>query len=277
MGTDLFSFKPVEDSLRGKAVLVTGGTYGIAKAIVEGYCYAGSRVVFCARNAELGTKIAEDFSEKYRADCRFFHCDVTNHKDIERTVEFSAQSFGGIDILVNCAGLWPEQKPIDRLSIEEFENLFELNMVAYFAFCKFTIPYLRKSRGSIVNIGSVLGSTGKEGATLYCSTKGAIESFSRTLAIDEARNGVRVNEVKPGHIHNEAFYDAVEKNENPEAFQDYHNHLQWLGRGGEGREIATAVMFLSSDWASFITGTSLLVSGGYEIGEGEKRYHALLQ
>ncbi|MDD5018505.1 MAG: SDR family oxidoreductase, partial [Eubacteriales bacterium] len=108
-------------------------------------------------------------------------------------------------------------------------------------------------------------------ATIYCATKGAVESFSKTLAIDEARNGVRVNEIKPGNICNEMFARYANQRPDADEFLEYNNKLQWMSRGGASQEVATAVAFLASEWASFITGASLMVTGGYDFGEGIKQ------
>ncbi len=263
-------YRPLEESLKEKVVLVTGGTYGIAKSIVEAFCYAGSKVVFGARNQEKGEENEREFSQKYGAECSFIRCDVTNYDDIKNMVEKTVQAYGRLDILVNCAGYWPQQLPIDEPTLADYNNLLQTNLVAYYVFCKYALPYIRAVKGNIVNIGSVIGLTGKEGAAMYCSTKGAIDSMTKALAVDEARNGVRVNEVKPGHIKNEGFYETLEQSPDRQAFQQYSDGLQWMGRGGTTDEIARTVLFMASDWASFITGASLTVSGGYEIGEGIK-------
>ena len=112
-------------------------------------------------------------------------------------MEYAHLTLGKIDVLVNCAGVWPAQLPVDEVTVEDFEDLLRTNLVAYYAGCRYALPYLRAAKGNIVNIGSVIGTTGKEGAAIYCSTKGGIESLTKSLAIDEARNGVRVNEIKP--------------------------------------------------------------------------------
>ena len=133
-----------------------------------------------------------------------------------------------------------------------------------------TLPYLRESKGVIINTGSVLGKTGDEGAVPYTATKGAIECMTKSLAIDEARHGVRVVEVKPGHINTDMFFKTTRAQEDPQGFVNYSDSLQWMNRGGEPEEIAYTVLFLASDWASFITGTDVMVSGGLDIGEGPK-------
>jgi NAD(P)-dependent dehydrogenase (short-subunit alcohol dehydrogenase family) len=148
--------------------------------------------------------------------------------------------------------------------------ILNTNLVAYFRTIKTALPYLRKTKGVIVNTGSVLGLQGDEGACAYTATKGAIATMTRTIAMDEARYGVRCVEVKPGHINTHMFFQTTSEQADPEGFVAYSDSLQWLNRGGEPEEIAYAVLFLASPWASFVTGTDLLVTGGYEIGEGPK-------
>ena len=106
----------------------------------------------------------------------------------------------------------------------------------------------------------------------YTAAKGAICAFTKSLTIDESRNGVRVNAILPGHINTELYYRNKERAKDPDAFEEYSNHVQWAGRGGSIKEIGKACLFLASDMASFITGIDLLVTGGYEIGEGCKHY-----
>ncbi len=263
--------RSIEEGMKGKVAIITGGTMGIGKACVKAFCQAGVNVVAAARSLDLGNALAKELTAKGPGKCRFFQCDVSHTERIEELVEFTVKEFGGIDVLVNCAGYFPLQRPIDEVSIQDFNDILATNLVAYYAACKYAMPYLRSRKGNIVNIGSVVGTTGDEGAATYCATKGAIESMTRSLAIDEARHGVRVNEVKPGHIINEMFEKTVSRQKDPKAFLEYSETLQWMGRGGTSEEVALAVLFLASEWASFITGAHLMVTGGYEFGEGPKR------
>ena len=148
--------------------------------------------------------------------------------------------------------------------------ILNTNLVAYFITIKTALPYLRQSKGVIINTGSVLGWQGDEGACAYTATKGAIATMTKTIAMDEARYGVRCVEVKPGHINTHMFFQTTSEQADPEGFVAYSDSLQWMNRGGEPEEIAYAVLFLASPWASFVTGTDLFVTGGYEIGEGPK-------
>lgn len=262
--------------MKGKVAFITGGTAGIGKACVRVFIEAGVNVVFVGRSAEKGTAIEREFAQLGKGIPRYYECDVTDHARLEECINLTIQEFGKLDTLVNCAGYFPAQKPVDVISIEDFKDVLECNLVAYFVTIKHCLPYLRTTKGSIINIGSVLGTTGDEGAAAYCATKGAIHTMTRTIAIDEARNGVRCNEVKPGHINTEMFEKTTSEQADPEGFIEYSDSLQWMRRGGEPEEIAYTVLFLASDWASFITGEDIHVTGGYNIGEGPKPINPFL-
>ena len=145
-----------------------------------------------------------------------------------------------------------------------------LNLVSYFAACKYALPHLRKTRGNIINISSLVGQMGQEGATTYCATKGAITAFSKALAVDEGRHGVRVNAVLPGVIGTPMHWNYVSTQANPAQFQSYVDSWQWLGRIGMLEEVGHACLFLASEGAGFITGAELVVSGGAELAYGMK-------
>lgn len=266
-----FELRPIEEGMKGKVTIITGGTMGIGKACVKAFCYAGANVVAAARSVDLGTDLAKELTEKGPGKCEFFECDVAKEENLKDLVDFTVKKFGRIDVLVNCAGYFPKQLPIDEVTVQDFNNILTTNLVSYYALSRYSLPYLRTSKGNIVNIGSVIGTTGDEGAATYCATKGAIEAMTKSLAVDEARNGVRVNEIKPGHICNEMFEKTVSRQADPGKFLEYSETLQWMGRGGASEEVATAVLFMSSEWASFVTGASLMVTGGFEFGEGTKK------
>jgi NAD(P)-dependent dehydrogenase (short-subunit alcohol dehydrogenase family) len=263
-------YRSVEECVKGKAAFVTGGTMGIGKACVRVFCAAGINVVTVGRSVDKGEALAKEINAQGKGKCIFHECDVTNSKRLQELIDLTAKTFGKLDILVNCAGYFPLQVPIDMTSIEDYKAVLECNLVAYFVAAKHALPYLRTSKGNIINVGSVLGTTGDEGSVAYSSTKGAIHTMTRALAIDEGRNGVRVNEIKPGHICTEMFELTTERQEDKEGFIKYSDGLQWMGRGGSAEECAYAMLFLASDWASFITGIELHVTGGFEIGEGPK-------
>ena len=264
------NYKSIEACMKDKVAIITGGTSGIGKASVYMFCAVGVNVVTIGRREELGNAIAKDINAQPGGQCVFYSCDVRDVNRIEEIVDATIKQFGKLDILVNCAGYFPGQKPIDQYSIDEIRDIIDTNLIAYLAASKYAIPHLRKSKGNIVNVGSVHGTTSVEGAVSYDATKGAIDAITRTLAIDEARYGVRVNNIKPGLITTEMFEQTISRQNDQEGFIKYNREIQWLGRWGMPEEVAQAILFMASDWASFITGAELLVSGGYEIGEGPK-------
>ncbi|MDD5017451.1 MAG: SDR family oxidoreductase [Eubacteriales bacterium] len=266
-----FALRAIEEGLKDKVVIITGGTSGIGKACVDVFAFCGSKVIIVGRNAEAGQAIEKEVTKKYAGECKFIKCDVSNENEVISLINAAVDIFKGIDVVVNCAGYFPDQVPVDQVSVQDFKDILQTNVVGLFAVCKYVLPYLRTSKGNIVNIGSSIATIGDEGATTYCATKGAVESFSKTLAIDEARNGVRVNEIKPGNICNEMFARYANQRSDADEFLEYNNKLQWMSRGGASQEVATAVAFLASEWASFITGASLMVTGGYDFGEGIKQ------
>jgi NAD(P)-dependent dehydrogenase (short-subunit alcohol dehydrogenase family) len=263
-------YRTIEQGVKGKTAIVTGGTMGIGKAIVRIFCAGGMNVVTMGRSVDKGKALSEEINSEGKSRCVFYECDVRDTDRLGEIVELTAKEFKHIDVLVNCAGYFPLQLPIDMVTKDMYMDVLNTNLVAYFMGCKYALPYLRTSRGNIINIGSVLGGSGDEGALAYSSTKGAIYAFTRSLAIDEARNGVRVNEVKPGHINTEMFELTTSRQSDPEGFVKYMDTIQWMGRGASAEEVAYAVLFLASDWASYITGIELYVSGGFELGEGPK-------
>jgi len=263
-------YRSIEEGMKGKAAFITGGTMGIGKACVRIFCAAGVNVVTVGRSVDKGKALADEINTWGKGKCTFHECDVTNFDRLRECIDLAAEEHGRLDVLVNCAGYFPLQVPIDMTSLEDYKAVLECNLVAYFVAMKQALPYLRTAKGNIINIGSVLGTTGDEGSVAYCSTKGAIHTMTRSMAIDEGRNGVRVNEIKPGHICTEMFDLTTSRQDDPEGFVKYSDSLQWLERGGTSEEVAYAVLFMASDWASFITGAELHVTGGFEIGEGPK-------
>jgi NAD(P)-dependent dehydrogenase (short-subunit alcohol dehydrogenase family) len=191
-------------------------------------------------------------------------------EQIQHVIETTVRRYGRLDCLVNNAGWHPPSLPIDDFSIDDFKDLLQLNIVSCFAGCKFALPHLRKTRGSIINMGSLVAVLGQGYATTYSATKGAISSFTKALAIDEARHGVRVNAILPGCILTPLAQSIVTQAKDPRAAAEYLRTIQWLGRPGTIDEVGQACLFLASEAASFITGVELILSGGAELGYGTK-------
>ena len=253
-----------------KVSLITGGSKGIGEGCARVFCGAGAPVVICARGREAGEALAAELTAQGPGECHFEACDVSHPEEIKRVVDRTVERFGRLDCLVNNAGMHPPHRSIDEFSIAEFEELLRVNLVSYFAGCKFALPHLRRTKGSIINMGSLVGVMGQQLATTYCATKGGISAFTKALAIDEARYGVRVNAVLPGNIITDSRVQGVARSENPEELDNLVDSWQWPGRSGSIEEAGQACLFLASDNASYISGIELIISGGSELGYGIK-------
>jgi len=253
-----------------KVGIVTGGSKGIGEGCARALSAAGWKVVICDCDTEMGERLAAKLTAEGPGDCDFEPCDVREPKQIERVIFTTIERHGRLDCLVNNAGWHPPSLPIDDFSIEDLKYLLQLNIVSYFAGCKFALPHLRKTRGNIINMGSLVAIMGQEYATTYCATKGAISAFTKALAIEEARHGVRVNAILPGCIATPLARSILAQAKDPQAAEKYLQTIQWLGRTGTIEEVGQACLFLASDTASFITGVELILSGGAELGYGVK-------
>ncbi|MHB1007187.1 MAG: glucose 1-dehydrogenase [Chloroflexota bacterium] len=253
-----------------KVALVTGGSMGIGEGCARVFVAAGGTVVICARGREKGEALAAELTAGGPGTCHFEPCDVTRPEDFQRAIARTISLFGRLDCLVNNAGWHPEHRPIDGFSVQDFESLLRLNVVSYFAGCKYALPHLRQTHGSIVNIASLVGVIGQEWAVTYVATKGAVIAMTKALAVDEARNGVRVNAVLPGGVETPLLRSFLSNAEKPQEKRDLVDSYQWLGRPATIEEIGNVCLFLASDQASFVTGAEIVVSGGAELAYGIK-------
>jgi len=251
-------------------VFITGGSQGIGEGCARAFCAAGARVVLADINAEAGQALAQALTAAGPGECLFLPCDVRDPDQLQRTLAAAVAHFGRLDCLINNAGWHPPHKPIDDFSIAEFQDLLQLNLIAVFAGCKFALPYLRQTGGSIINLSSLVATLGQELAVTYCATKGGVSALTRALAIDEARHGVRVNAVAPGNVLTPMRRAAVAAAPDPQALDNYIDSWQWTGRSAEIEEIGQVCLFLASPAAAFITGVDLPVTGGAELGYGIK-------
>jgi len=254
-----------------KVTLITGGSRGIGEACARVFVEAGASVVICARNVRDGQALAAELNAQRPGCCHYEPCEVSDPQQVQRVVEKTVELYGRLDCLINNAGRHPDHHPIDEFSAEDFEDILRMNLVSYFAAAKYALPHLRKTKGSIINMSSLVGDVAQEWATTYCATKGGITAFTKALAVDEARHGVRVNAVLPGNIATPLYWVYVNAQESPQEVMDLCDSWQWAGRLGKPEEVANACLFLASDAASFVTGMELLVTGGAELAYGIKK------
>ena len=256
-------------SFDGRIVIVTGGTQGIGRAVVEAFAGAGGHAVFCSHRPEGAAEVADAVAARGAGRAEFVRCDVADASALTRFVTETATRLGRLDCLVNNAGWHPPHRPIDGFTVEEFEALWRLNVVGVFAGCRAALPFLRRTRGSIVNIASLVATIGQHHATTYVATKGAVLSFTKALAIDEAPHGVRVNSVSPGNVDTPLWAEAVAQSPHPEQTWREGQAAQPMGRHGTADEVARLCLFLATE-ATFTTGADHIISGGAELGYGRK-------
>src|SRR5689334_18898571 len=241
----------------GKVVIVTGGTRGIGEGCVRTFVGAGARVAFCGR--EDGTGLAAELTRVGPGAAAFLPCDVSRVEDVEALVDATVARYGRLDCLVNNAGWHPPHKPIDEFSVQDLRDLLELNFVSVFVACRRALPHLRKTKGSIVNVASLVASMGQLHATTYVATKGAITAFTKALAIDEAAHDVRVNSISPGNVYTPLWQEAIDQAPDPARCRADGDAAQLVGRMGTTEEAGRLCLFLAAE-ATFTTGVDYVLS-----------------
>ncbi len=244
--------------LAGKTALITGATSGIGRATAELFAAEGARVAATGRRHSLGQSLEE------ATGCKFIHADHQLAGDCERSVQECLSTFGRIDILFNNAGIVISGRAEDT-SDEDWDRTMALNVTAVWRMSKLVIPIMRaQGRGVIINNASDWGLVGAPAAVAYAASKGAIVQLTRSMAIDHAREHIRINAVCPGDtfverwIQNGYFQDSGAIDPVSARKSDQIP----MGRVADVTEIAQAVLFLASDESSFITGACLAVDGG---------------
>ena len=254
-----------------KVVIVTGGSSGIGKGCAHEFVKAGSKVVVCCNDEDEGAAVATSLRTIAQAPAQasFVYCDVRKNEDIQNLIETTISSYGKLDCLINNAGWHPPHKPIDDFSVDEFRDLINLNLVSVFTACKLALPYLRQTRGNIINMASLVATIGQRHAATYVATKGAITALTKALAIDEAPHGVRVNSVSPGNIYTPLWQEAIDAANDPQQYRADGEAAQLMARMGTIEEVGRLCLFIAAE-ASFTTGVDHIVSGGAELGYGRK-------
>jgi NAD(P)-dependent dehydrogenase (short-subunit alcohol dehydrogenase family) len=246
----------VKVSLKEKVAIVTGASSGIGAGIACTLGEAGAHLALVGRDPERLRETA-DAVEATGAKAEIVSADLADDASAPRIVAEVVERFGGIDVLVNAAGIF-EVAPFDE-SLDNIDRQWEINVRAPLRLTHAAIGELRRARGAVLFFSSIGGRVGFATGVGYCASKGAIENVVRALALEEATHGVRVNAIAPGNVrtpmNDHLFADA--------AFEQAMLDLTPIGRFATVGEIAPAAAFLVSDQAAYITGTSLVVDGGW--------------
>ncbi len=248
-------------SLKGKTSIVTGGASGICRATALMLAEAGSNMAVIDVDEEGGRRVVEELRRQgVRAE--FYRCDVTSSSECERTISNIYRDFGGIDVLVNCAGIII-RKDVVELTEEEWDRVIDVNLKGVFITSHHVIPYMKQGGGgSIVNIASGWGLKGGPKAAAYCAAKAGVINLTRAMAIDHGGDNIRVNCVAPGDVDTPMLRrEAAQLGVPWEQFvrEAADRPLRRIGRP---EDVAMAVLFLASDMSSWITGSVLVVDGG---------------
>lgn len=243
-----------------KVVLITGGTRGIGFATASLFAEGGARVVIVGRDKDQTTEAARQVPGRGEAG------DVSRAADCKRIVSRTLDLHARLDILVNCAGVIFRNRTVEGTSEEEWDRTFDVNVKGTFLMCKYALPALRETKGCIVNVSSYVGLVGFAGASAYAASKAAILNLTRSMALDHAREGIRVNAVCPGSVDTEMIHSAWQQFGDVEKAQKLWAEKHPLGRIATPEEVGRAILFLSSEDASFITGAALPVDGGITAG-----------
>jgi NAD(P)-dependent dehydrogenase (short-subunit alcohol dehydrogenase family) len=240
--------------LEGKRTLVTGAARGLGLAIAELFAERGARVALVDINGEA----AEQAAQEIGGDAIGLRCDVTSPDDVQQAIAATVEAFGGLDVLVNNAGI-EIGKPIPETGDEEFARLMAINVNGTFFCMKYAIPALAESQGNIVNMASVAGLGGVPLLGAYCASKGAVIRLTQTAAVELRPAGIRVNAICPSFIATEMVDRLVDPFESATGakFDDVVALRQ--GRLGTAEEVAEMTAFLASDEASFVTGSHYIL------------------
>ncbi len=241
--------------LKDKVSIITGSAQGIGLGIAKLFAQEGSKVVITDRNSEICNKSCEELKSQ-GFDAVSIPCDVTNIKDVENLFVKTAESFGKVDILVNNAGIFPFVK-FEDMTENDWDKVMNVNLKGMF-FCSQFASKVMTSGSKIVNISSIASVVGFEGLVHYCTTKGGVNSFTRTLALEIASKKINVNAVAPGAIETPGAAMTEETKNNT-------LKLIPLSRIGIPEDIAKASLFFASSLSDYITGQTLIVDGGWTL------------
>lgn len=245
-------------SLREKVAIVTGGGQGIGKAIAKRFLEEGMKVIIAEIDQEAGKETEAEY--KHIGSILFISTDVSDESSVKSLLFETQKKFGAIDVLVNNAGRAnPENKPITELSLDDWNRTISTNLTGVFLCSKHSVTYLRKNKGTIINIASTRALMSEPNTEAYSASKGGVVALTNALAISLSPD-IRVNCISPGWIDVSEWQKLTKRHRTELTEQDHQQHP--VGRVGKPEDIASLAVYFASSEADFITGTNFVIDGG---------------
>ena len=241
--------------LKDKTAIITGGGSGIGLATARAFCKEGAKVILFGRRKEKLISAADELGDSVL----IVQGDMTHNDDLDQLINKTLNNFKGIDILVNSAGLF-NGAPLHEISDSQWDGMMDINIRSVFQLTRRVLPtMIAQKNGSIVHISSIAGLIALPGVAAYNVSKGALNQFSRSIAVEYGSYGIRSNSICPGLIETDMTADLMK---DASLMQEWSKEYP-IGRFGKPEDVANACLFLASDESSFITGTVLPVDGGF--------------
>ena len=245
--------------LTAKTAIITGGSKGLGLAMSAGLASAGAQVAIVSRNEEEGRIAAKSIEDGFGTKAIAIGADVTDEAQVKRVVDITIQEFGAIDVLINSAGI-NIRGPIDELTYEQFNKVMEVNVNGTWLASKAVVPHMKANgSGKIINMASTLGLVGLANRTPYTSSKGAVVQMTRALGLELAPFNINVNGICPGPFLTEMNLPIADTEE----ARKFIVGATALNRWGQLKEIQGAAIFLASEAASYMVGSTITVDGGW--------------
>jgi NAD(P)-dependent dehydrogenase (short-subunit alcohol dehydrogenase family) len=250
--------------LKNKIAIITGSAKGIGKGCALTFAEEGAIVVVVDIDEKSGKQTVGEITQR-NGKAIFIKTDLTSSKEVQLMINSVINTFGQIDILFNNAG-YHYSKNIEVTSEEEWDFIINTNLKSVFLCSKYSIPHLRKTKGCIINMSSMVGLIGQSNAGAYSASKGGIVAMTKGMALDFAKDGIRVNCICPGWVETPLVEDWFSQQPDPQKAKEYIYSVHPLNRIASSEEIGKAAAFLASTEASFITGVALPVDGAVSLG-----------
>jgi NAD(P)-dependent dehydrogenase (short-subunit alcohol dehydrogenase family) len=249
--------------VEGKVAIVTGGALGIGKASSLLLAKEGAKVAVTDILDKEGQEVVKEIKNN-GGMALFWHLDVSNEKEVQKTFADIHNKFGKIDVLVNNAGIAGVSKPTHEITEEEWDKVMAVNVKGVFFCTKHVIPFMKKTgNGSIINLSSIYGIVSSPDVPPYHASKGAVRIMTKTDAFLYAKDNIRVNSVHPGFIWTPMVENYAKSQGNVEEVRKMLDNLHPIGHVGEPDDIAYGIVYLASDESKFVTGSELVIDGGY--------------